>query len=274
MHPPFGSKDYDRSAIVGRPPVTCMNDVEIITLEDRDRWIAEHRMAGLPSQSWNYAWALSASGFVPFLAIVRTASGRMLLPFHERRWHDSTDVTTLIGHSGALIFPASPAPLSLWSEYAQTRGWVAGYIQLSTSVDLSGRPISGELVAVNDWFVLDLRAERIFDSFSEIIRRKVKRCANESVGLVDDPSLLSKSLTTLFPASMARLGARGHYQFSAETLVRWAQAPEALIVGARADDSIEAVSVFLVAGDQAEYHINGCTERGRNYAAWLIWNAI
>ena len=73
---------------------------------------------------------------------------------------------------------------------------------------------------------------------------------------------------------MARLGARGHYQFSAETLVRWAQAPEALIVGARADDNIEAVSVFLVAGDQAEYHINGCTERGRNYAAWLIWNAI
>jgi hypothetical protein len=45
-------------------------------------------------------------------------------------------------------------------------------------------------------------------------------------------------------------------------------------LGAQIGDSIEAVSLFSLAGDQAEYHINASSESGRDSAAWLIWNAI
>src|SRR4030095_11645477 len=143
------------------------DDIEVLAIEDRERWLAVHRDAGLPGQSWHYAWALSASGIRPKLAIVRSGGARMLLPFYEREWLGSIDIATLIGTSGASILPNSAAPLSLWQQYAVAQGWVAGYIQLSTSVDLCGQAVSGDLIDLNDWFVLDLRPENLFQTFAE-----------------------------------------------------------------------------------------------------------
>jgi hypothetical protein len=250
------------------------DDIEVLEIEDRERWVAAHRDAGLPSQSWHYAWALSASGIRPRLAIVRSGGARMLLPFHEREWRGSIDIATLIGHSGASLIPNSAAPLALWHEYAAAQGWVAGYIQLSTSVDLSGQAVAGEVVDLNDWFVLDLRPENLLETFAEIVRRKVQRGSRDGFVIVDDRSTLSESLRQLFPTAMERVDARSHYQFAPETLDRWALDPSSIVLGASLENAVEAVSVFLVAGDEAEYHINGCTERGRRLAAWLIWNAI
>ena len=71
---------------------------------------------------------------------------------------------------------------------------------------------------------------------------------------------------------MQRVGARPHYRFSAETLERWALDPNSLVLGAAIGESLESVTVFCVAGNHAEAHINGCTERGRELGAWLFWN--
>jgi hypothetical protein len=60
------------------------DEVTVLSLKDRDRWIAEHKQGGFPSQSWSYAWAVSASGVDPKLAIVHSGGARMLLPFYER----------------------------------------------------------------------------------------------------------------------------------------------------------------------------------------------
>jgi hypothetical protein len=62
--------------------------------------------------------------------------------------------------------------------------------------------------------------------------------------------------------------------FLPRTLDRWTLDPSSIVLGASVANSVEAVSVFSVAGDAAEYHINACSERGRGFAAWLIWNAI
>src|SRR5689334_20721814 len=105
--------------------------VTILSLADRDLWEAEHLVDGLPSQSWDYAWGLGASGIDPKLAIVRSKGARMLLPFFERSWQGTTDIATVPGLSGASISPSSIAPLSLWNEYAMSRKWVAGYLQIA-----------------------------------------------------------------------------------------------------------------------------------------------
>jgi GNAT acetyltransferase-like protein len=249
-------------------------DIEVVGLEDRDRWVALHRNGGLPSQSWHYAWALSASNVTPRLAVVRAGGAKLLLPFYEREWNGSIDIATLLGTSGALIVPSSAAPLALWREYALAQGWVAGYIQLSTSVDLSGQTVSGELVDLNEWFVLDLTRDDLLEHLGESIRQKLRRCSTDGTILIDDRSELSRSLRHLFPLAMERVGARPHYRFSPESLDRWAMDPLSVVLGARRDGAVEAVSVFAVAGDEAEYHINGSSERGRDLAAWLIWQAI
>jgi hypothetical protein len=251
-----------------------MDEVCIIPIEDRERWNAEHRQGGLPSQSWHYAWGLSASGIDPKLAVVRSRGARMLMPFFEREWRGAIDVATILGLSGASISPSSSAPLALWRDYGVQRGWVAGYVQLATSVAL-GRSLPGaELVTGNTVFLLDLRAGDPLEAVSRGMRHKIGAAAELGAVLVDDPDALAQGLKRLYPEAMRRVGASPRYLFSEATLERWASSPSSLVLGARIGGSVEAVSVWPVSGEEAEYQLNAGTTRGRQLGAWLISNAV
>ncbi len=186
--------------------------ITILTLEDRERWEAEHRQGGLPSQSWRYAWALSASGFVPKLAVVENGGARMVLPFFERSWLGAIDIATVPGLSGASLSPISEAPLRLWRDYAISQNWVAGYIQLAASTDLRGLPPNSKLVAHNAVFILDLRDWDPTKTASRTIRQKVAVALRQGAAIVDDAELLIESLEQLYPPTMRRLGARKVFQ--------------------------------------------------------------
>jgi hypothetical protein len=172
-------------------------EVSIVSIDERDRWEAEHAEDGLPTQSWRYAWALSASGLEPKLAVVRAGGSRMLMPFFEREWMGSTDIATLLGLSGASIAPSSMAPLAQWREYAIAQGWVAGYIQLAASVALPAVTEGDELVTSNEVFFIDLRVADLLRRMSNIVRRKIRRAERSGVSLVVDRSLLSAALQRL-----------------------------------------------------------------------------
>src|SRR5215469_3182682 len=146
-----------------------MDGVRIISLEQREIWDAEHRQGGLPSQSWDYAWGLRASGVEPKLAIVRAGGARLVLPFFERDWRGSTDIATIIGHSGASIVGRSTAPLLLWRKFAISKGWIAGYVQLSPQTEAESVADAGELATSNVVFLLPLNQAEI-PSFSWHLR--------------------------------------------------------------------------------------------------------
>ena len=247
--------------------------VSILSLGDRDLWMKEHRDGGLPSQSWDYAWALAASGVDPRLAVVRAGGARMLMLFFEREWMGTKDIATVLGLSGASISPASAAPLLRWRRFAVEKGWVAGYIQLSPDVLLEEEGAPDEIVNGNVVLVLDLGGWSLA-SVSRTIRRKFRDAAARGAALVDERPTLVERMRELYPATMRRVGARPHYDFSVETLDRLAHAPSSLILGVRVDGAVEIVGLFLVAGDRAEAHIMGTTERGRECAAWLYVKAI
>jgi hypothetical protein len=248
-------------------------DITILSLEERDGWIAEHADGGLPSQSWEYAWGLSASGAAPKLAVVRAGGGRMLMPFVERHWLGTTDIATSFGISGASIIGNCGAPLALWHKFATARGWIAGYIQLAISVNLDEVGFPGQLVTNNMVFVLDL--DRLtLTSCSQAIRRKIRRAQKSNTTLVEDRCVLVTALKRLYPEAMQRRGAAPHFFFAPETLERWACSHGAMILGARIGCSIEAVYLCLVAGRHAEFHLLACSESGRGLAAWVIWNGI
>src|SRR5205085_1939399 len=127
--------------------------------------------------------------------------------------------------------PNLVAPLSLWREYAVAQGWVAGYIQLSTSLELDWPTVDGDVVELNEWFELPLERNDMFSSFSEIVRRKIRRAEKQNVIVVDEPLALASALKRLFPIAMQRVGARAHYSFSEATLESWATSPESLVLG-------------------------------------------
>lgn len=247
-------------------------DITVLSLADRERWEAEHKEDGLPSQSWNYAFALQASGFDTRLAIVRSGSSRMLLPYFERSFMGTTDIATIPGLSGASIEPPSSAPLSLWHEYATSRGWVAGYVQLALGFEHPPITELGEVVEHNAVFVLDLRIPDILQTFSANVRRKIREAERGGAILVDDPAALADRLTQLYPQAMMRLSGDG--QFLPESFQRWSRDPGCISIGARMGDEIEAVHLYRVAGTHAEGALAATTERARGLGTWIIWNAI
>ena len=250
------------------------NDITVIELDDRERWKVAHRQGGLPSQSWEYAWGLSASGMKPKLAVVDAEGARMLLPFVERAWQDSIDVATILGASGASVSPSSVAPLELWREFVTGCSWVSGYIQLAANFDIELLRNSTELVANNTTFLLSLAYGDIVPRVSRTIRRKIKAACEEGSTLVDDLDILRGHVPRLYAEAMDRVGAAPHYRFSTETLDRWLLDPAALVLGAQVGDEIEAVYVFRTAGDVAEAHITGSTAQGRRLVPWLIWQGV
>src|SRR6266446_3276859 len=177
-------------SITFQPPIqrqSMAEDIAILTLKDRERWIAEYHEGGLPCHSWNYAWALSASGVNPKLAIIRSQGARMVLPFFERHWLEATDIATIFGASGASISSNSTAPLSLWREFAKAQGWVAGYIQLSPMTMLPEcMAVDQDATVDRPVFLLDLHKEDLFGSFSVSIRQKVRKIANGNPVLIEN----------------------------------------------------------------------------------------
>lgn len=247
--------------------------VDIIPLEDRERWVSEHRSGGLPSQSWAYAWAMSAWGISPKLAVVRAKGARMLLPFHERTWGDAVDVTSLFGISGASTSPESGAPMDLWREFATARGWVAGYIQLAIGQTQTNLFPTNELTPPYTVYNLDLARDDLSRSGSGDIRRKIRDARAAGTTLVEDRPILAASLKKLYPLTAERVRAARHHHFPDEVLERWALEPSSVVLGAQLGDAIQAACIFLVAGDQAEYHVVATSDRGRTLTSWLISNA-
>lgn len=245
--------------------------VEILDLDDRERWEAEHRLGGLPSQSWGYAWGVSASRIDPKLAIIRSNGARMLLPFFERTWMGATDVATIPGLSGASICQGSAAALlALWREYARSRNWVAGFIQLATGTQPDELPPDSWIVAHNAVFLFDLRDWDPVSLASRTIRRKVTAALRTGATLIDDPIVLVQRLKELYPPTMQRLKAVA--SFSEETLDRWARAPTSLVLGVNVNNVIEAVHLGHLAGEHAEWHIAATSENGRSLATLIYWD--
>ena len=256
-----------------RTALAARDCVDIVPLEDKEKWIAEHRREGLPSQSWYNAWAVSALGIEPKLAVVQSDGSRMLLPFFERFWNGYIDVATIQGLSGASIYPNSVAPFSLWCEFAKSR-YIAGFIQLAAGeIDEAARRFG--VVSCKDVYVLDISRSDLFGlRISRNIRRKIKRAQSSSgLVLVDDPERVAEALVRLHPLTADRVRAEQHHRYPPETLKRWALDPGAVVLGAQLDGTIEAACVFSVAATHAEYHIAGTSEAGRDLTSWLIWRA-
>lgn len=60
-------------------------EIRVIPLSDRDKWLSLHLDGGRQSQSWHYCWALSSSGVNPMLAVIRSGRAGMRIPFFGAR---------------------------------------------------------------------------------------------------------------------------------------------------------------------------------------------
>ncbi len=245
-------------------------DIRIASLDDREAWHDVQARSGVPSHSWAFSNALSFSEIRPRLASVQLGDSILTIPFYERRFQGEVDICTILSVSGAAMRPASPELLSAWAGFGVAQGWVAGYLQFEPGTDLLGVEDSSR---GNSIFMVDLSEADLLADASPIIRRKIRRGASQGAVLVQDRQALAKAVQNLYPKTMARSEASHAYDFSSRTLESWVLDPGSMVVGAARGSSIEAVAVFPVMGDRAEYHLGASSIPGRELSAWLIWQA-
>ena len=242
-------------------------DLVIISLVDRAQWEAVATESGVPSHGWNFCAALADSGPAPSLARVSHRGSVLIMPFTERTWADTVDMTTITTVSGASWSAPDSGALERWSDYGTYRGWIAGYIQLHPGTELSGVPAARP---GNSVFMIDLRTGDLLARASTIVRRKLKRAASAGVLLHDDRRLVEDAVVRLYPETMLRVHARDSYRYSEQTVRRWFRDPRSLVLGASVGEGIEACVLFLVSSDQAEYHLGASSAEGRGLQAWLL----
>jgi hypothetical protein len=102
------------------------------------------------------------------------------------------------------------------------------------------------------------------------IRGNIRGAVSKGVALIHDRNILVEALLRLWPASPWRRNATATYDFSQESLRRWALEPSTSILGAGREGQVEAVTLCLVAGRHAEYLFNVSTEPGRAWSAFLL----
>lgn len=247
--------------------------VEIVEFADRGRWDAAVGDDGFPSQAWEYAAGVGACGVEPRLAVVEAEGGRLVVPFVERRWRDAVDIATPISLSGASLSGPGRAVLACWRDYARSRGWVAGYLQLAPGADigLAGATDTDadRVVASNRVFVLALGPDGL-EGTAEIVRRKIRRARVAGVRLVDDAERVADALVALYPQTVARLAIPARAAYPEAALRTWATARGTLALGAELGGRVVAASLFPRRGTRAEYQLNAAGESGRDLAAWLL----
>ncbi len=242
-------------------------DLVVIPLADRSRWDAVASESQVPSHGWTFCAALADSGPAPSLARVSNESSVLIMPFVERTWADTVDITTITTVSGASWSTPDPAVLDRWSHYARSREWIAGYVQFRPRTDLSAVPAARP---GNSVFIVDLRVGDLLARASTIVRRKVKRAISAGAQLRDDRRRVEEAVVRLYPETMHRVRARDNYDYSEQTLRGWFRDRRSLVLGAGVGDQIQACALFLVSGDQAEYHLGASSDAGRALQAWLI----
>jgi hypothetical protein len=263
---------------VGRPAHSRKNEVkdrvEVIGVEDRDRWERATSGAGFPSQSWAYAWGLSASGVDPKLGVVHAGGAILLIPFVERAWRGHRDIATFHSMSGASVRPQSTAPFILWHEFAREKGWLSGYLQMAPYDDFLLDVPGATVLPRNHAFFFDVVAEGFVERASRTIRTKIRMADQMGMRPVVGHDNNAEALTRLYPECMQRLNAAQTYRFSETTLDRWACDSACLLLGAERGNGIEAVSLFRSHGGIAEAQLYASTPECRSLQPWLISQSL
>jgi len=246
-------------------------DIRIITLGEADLWAATALESGVPSHTWSFCNALSHSGLFPKLARLSNGANLLVVPFFERQWANTVDISTITAVSGATIRAYDPVLLELWATHARSQGWVAGYLQFTPDTDLSMAP---DVRPGNIVFYLDIRRSDLIASASPIVRRKIRKAARIGTRLVDDRDQLVRAVISLHRQTIVRTAARPNYSYAAETLHGWGCDINNVVVGAAFGDSVEACAIFLVHGRRAEYHLGASSLSGRGLQTWLLYQGM
>ncbi|MGQ3070762.1 MAG: hypothetical protein ACT7A5_06905 [Ferrovibrionaceae bacterium] len=250
-----------------------MSMLHRIPLDDESKWNEAVRDIGWPAHSNSYHRALAnAPGSAVSLLDFRYGNGRLVVPAVERTDGRGRDLVTPYGVGGMIVRDPSPELFAHFGARLREEGYVAGYFQLEIGTPWGAWQQGLDIRGDNEVFVLDL-ADEALDlqrPISENLREKLRAWDSAGARLETAIDRLKPAFLSLFPATMARVGASRIYDFAPQSLADLLDSDETRIFGGAVDGVIEAVSVFRRWGSRADYLFNASTPVGRALSAKLL----
>ncbi len=164
-----------------------------------------------------------------------------------------------------------------WRRFAQERGYVCGYLMMHPALPLPADfAPSNEVWRQNSAYLLNLTQplDRMKAAMSTDHRQRLRQWERLGAELVDDQTELRQVFLELYPQFAQRIGASAVYHFTVDGLSILLESPHVLLLGARKNNEIRAVSLFLHNADVGEYFLTALREDGGPHTRALIWEAI
>jgi hypothetical protein len=241
----------------------------------RQEW--EEALEGIPhvfGHAWGGCHALGLAGGGAALYVAEDGGTKVACPLIEREIDGRLDVTTPYGFSGLTGTGSWPGFAAGWKRFAAERGYVAGYLAINPLFGDDSYADPETVVVANETFVLDLRSgvEGVWAGLSTNRRRQLRDWRAEDYEV--DADGLAEFFVEHYPEAMARKGAAARHRFPAATLASLCELPNTFLVGARAGDRVESVSLFGHTPHAGDFLLNAALPDRPHHSVPLIWSAV
>lgn len=245
-----------------------------ISLSERAEW--ERALGRVPhvfGHTWGSCHALGLSGDPALLYLAEGEEATVACPLIEREIDGRLDIATPYGFSGLTGTGPWPGFARHWQEFADSRGYVAGYLAVNALFGDDSYADPETVTVANETYVIDLRdgVEGAWSRLSTNRRRQLRdwRAGDYEV----DGDGLAEFFVAQYPATMERKGAAARHRFPAATLAALCELPDTFLVGARGGDGIESVSLFGYTPHAGDFVFNAALPGCAHHSVPLIWGA-
>lgn len=255
-----------------------MTDIQLCDLNDQVTWNA--LLQGVPHNvyhTWEYAHAIYLSnGELPYLLRCVDGDNGLLVCYSYRKGHEGVkDVYSAYGFGGIELWGAqSSAVYRSFTDYLRGQGVVTMYF---LSHPCSSVQHSDVAQPYRTCYLIDLTQseDELWARLNSGHRYEIKKSLKlTGLEISSDYHLWVNDFIRLYYQTIDRVGASPVYRFSEETLLRLAQHPGSILLGALVDHKLEAAVLLLSEQGIAEYFINAATPSGKFLTRLLLWKGM
>ena len=231
--------------------------------------------------TWENCYAMHlTTGFKTYLYSFENEQGRIVCPIAEREFEGYVDIVKPSGYSGFVGRGSVQGFSQHWRKFAKERGYICGYIGLNPIFDYSALFEPQEIYPyINDQcsiYVLDLTLsyDELFANLSTNRKRQLKHWNKVQDDLIFERSILTDFFLDNYINFYTEKDALAAYYFNKRTVAFLLSLDNVIMVGARSEGKVVAVSVFTYTPDEGEYLFNVSLPEGEHYGVPLQWYGI
>jgi hypothetical protein len=251
----------------------------ILTTDQLERW--NNTISSLPysfEYTAQYAKAIElAHGNPVLLFAYENKTGITVIPFSTRQYDNTIDIYSPYGTYGILSSQPSQEWLPIWLEFVTSQRYVCSYLVVNPffppHIDSS---LSETMAPGNPIYTLDLSLSisALVDNLDENYRREITKLQQSSAQIITDKQQLTPIFLRLYAQFIQSINAKSIYHFSEAALLELIADENAVLIGIKNNETIEAVSLFLYSDWVCNFFLSAALENGRKYSRLILWEAI